>query len=328
MQAYALSNVCQLLGFEVRIVNLKWSDFLLLRSKKEWHFKRFRSKYLPASTPKAIHKLGDFYSDEKLVADYWIVGSDQVWNLDIVGEYYPAFFLDFVKQGKKISYAASFGVNSWKWGDDYKYDIKKYLEYFQAVSTRERSGVDICRNVLGINAKHVVDPTLLLDDYSIIIGKKQNIRKELVSYKFVKSDAYYDVLREMKNVLGVGEVKELSSLKPCFMKDVSFPIQISVENWLQGIRDAAFVVTDSFHGICFCLIFEKQFVYLPGMLERAERVIDLLTALGLEKRIFKNIDEIRGDTRWLTSIDYVSVKERLNILRNDSLNFLKENLHV
>ena len=100
MQAYALSRMCRVLGFEVRIVNLKWSDFLLLRSKKEWHFRRFRSKYLPTNTLNAIHKLEDFYSDEKLVADYWIVGSDQVWNLDIIGELYPAFFLDFVKLKK------------------------------------------------------------------------------------------------------------------------------------------------------------------------------------------------------------------------------------
>lgn len=328
MQAYALSRMCRVLGFEVRIVNLKWSDFLLLRSKKEWHFRRFRSKYLPTNTLNAIHKLEDFYSDEKLVADYWIVGSDQVWNLDIIGELYPAFFLDFVKQGEKISYAASFGGNSWKWDDVYKNNVKKYLDNFQAVSTRERSGVDICQKIFGINAKHVIDPTLLIDDYSMIIGKKQKISKELVSYKFVKSSSYYDVLKEMKNILGLAKVKELSSLKPCFIKNVSFPIQISVENWLQRIRDAAFVATDSFHGICFCLIFEKQFVYIPGMIERAERVIDLLTMLGLENRIFKNVDEIRNDTRWLTSIDYTSVKEKLNVVRNDSLNFLKENLHV
>lgn len=328
MQAYALSNVCQNLGFEVRVVNLKWSEFLLLRIKKEWYFRRFRNKYLPAKTPQVIHNLIDFYSDDKLVADYWIVGSDQVWNLDIIGELYPAFFLDFVKQGEKISYAASFGVNSWKWDDSYKNKVKKYLGDFRAVSIRERSGVSICQNVFGIHAKHVIDPTLLLNDYSVIIGKKQSIRKELVSYKFVKSIAYYDVLKEMKNTLGLDKVKELSSLRPCFIKNISCSIQISVENWLQRIRDAAFVVTDSFHGICFCLIFEKQFVYVPGMMERAERVIDLLTMLGLENRIFKNVEEINHDPRWLNSIDYTSVKEKLNILRIDSLNFLRVNLHV
>lgn len=328
MQAYALGRVCKELGFDVKMINLEWNDFLLLRLKKSWHFKRFRAKYLPVDTNRRLRKLGDFYLNEDLEADFCIVGSDQVWNLDITGDMYPAFFLDFVKRGKKISYAASFGSDNWLWKGKQQDEIKNCLESFEAVSVREGRGVNICRQVFAVEATHVLDPTLLLNDYSAIIGQKDQTGDELISYKFIKDNSYYDLLNAIKIELGLKRVKELSSMKPRFYKNICFPVQISVENWLKSIRDASFIVTDSFHGVSFCIIFEKQFIYIPGLAERANRIMDLLALLGLESRMFKDVDRVRKERRWLTPIDYNDVKKKLAALRNDSLNFLKTSLHV
>lgn len=328
MQAYALSQVCRNLGFEVKMVNLEWSDFLLLRIKKAWHFWRFRMKYLPPNTAGVIKRLEDFYSNKDLIADYWIVGSDQVWNLDITGEMYPAFFFHFVTQGEKISYAASLGIDTWKWDTQYTNEIKNYLSHFKAISARESSGVDLCKCHLGIEAESVLDPTLLLNDYSKIIGKSKGLKGEVVSYKFVKSSLYYSVVDKIRKELGLKRVKELSSIKPRLGKNISFPIQISVSSWLKSIRDAKFVVTDSFHGVCFCIIFEKDFIYIPGAPERANRIIDLLNLLGLEHRMFKTLEEVLKGNAWQESISYESVKEKLQLARIRSLNFLKTNLNV
>ncbi len=328
MQAYALSQVCRNLGFEVKMVNLEWSDFLLLRIKKAWHFWRFRTKYLPPNTTGVIKHLKDFDSNKDLIADYWIVGSDQVWNLDITGEMYPAFFFHFVTQGEKISYAASLGVDIWKWDTQYTNEIKNYLTHFKAISVRESSGIDLCKCHLGISAENVLDPTLLLNDYSEIIGKSKGIKEEVVSYKFLKSSRYYSVIDEIRKELGLNRVKELSSIKPRLSKNTYFPIQISVSSWLKSIRDAKFVVTDSFHGVCFCIIFEKEFIYIPGAQERANRIIDLLTLLGLDHRVFKSIEQVLESNTWKEPISYERVREKLQLARNHSLNFLKTNLNV
>lgn len=192
--------------------------------------------------------------------DVVVVGSDQVWrpryNYSLEDMY-----LKFTKNLpiKRIAYAASFGVDNWEYTAKQTYKCAKFANKFDAISVREETGVKLCRKYLGVEAAWVLDPTLLLtkEDYLPLC---QEI--PLCEERYL---AVY-VLDENENMTATYE-KEATSRRLIIKKfDADSKNPLTVPEWLAMFRDASYVVTDSFHGTVFSIIFGKEFkcVYNEG----------------------------------------------------------------
>ncbi|MCT7523340.1 polysaccharide pyruvyl transferase family protein [Aliarcobacter cryaerophilus] len=268
--------------------------------------------------------LENFTKKEKF--DAIIVGSDQVWRKTYINDkYYKSYFLDFVDANitKKIAYAASFGKDYWEGKDDID-DISKLLKDFTAISTREKSGIDICKNIFTYSkVKHVLDPTLLMNKefYKNEIISKYEIKKTLkcglVTYVLDEEDEKKEIINFIKDNLDIDSINHLKG----FNKE---RVIFSVPEWLSSFENADFVVTDSFHGMVFSIIFEKDFIVIGNESRGMDRFMSLLNLLGLENRLILKKFELEGCK--LEKINFNKVKEILNEERILSEEFLIEAL--
>lgn len=199
-----------------------------------------------------------------------LVGSDQVWRPKynhFIKDMYLKFAQNFLT--KRISYAASFGVDEWEYTPKQTKVCSALAKKFNAISVREESGVKLCKEHLGVDATWVLDPTLLLkkEDYlTLCQDVPVNSSRFMAVYVLNLNDsvkATYESIAKEKNL----EVKY-------FAADAN--ATLSVPEWLAMFRDAAYVVTDSFHGTVFSIIFEKEFKCIYNETRGAARFESLL----------------------------------------------------
>lgn len=330
LQSFALAQILRNWGHQVEFINLTWYNswrqrLWSLLTPTSYRFERFRKIYL-RSFSKPCHKVEDL-KEAVRGKDLCIVGSDQVWNPDITGKYAFHYFFDFLPESMpRIAYAASFGNNHWECKESLQ-RVESYLKKFTAISVREYSGVDICRDVFHVQATHVLDPTLLIPDYSVYIGNARS-KPQIVSFKFVPSEEYYDLLshfsREMnQTVCLMGPIyRKLSS------KQLKFHLNpfASIEKWLENISNASLVITDSFHCMVFSILYRRKFVVIPSNNKRSGRIYSLLKDLNLLDRYYETIDDIYRAKNWNNDIDYDSVYAILTKRREESLHFLSKSL--
>ncbi len=269
--------------------------------------------------------LEDFVKKENF--DAVIVGSDQVWRKAYINDkHYKSYFLDFVADSeiKKIAYAASFGKDYWEGKDDID-EISKLLADFTAVSTREKSGVDVCKNSFGFNdVKHVLDPTMLIDkEFYIneIISKYDTSRVSkggLLTYVLDEEDEKREIIDFVKENLQIDNIHHLKGFN-------TSKTTYSVPEWLASFSNADFVVTDSFHGMVFSIIFEKDFVVIGNHDRGLDRFTSLLSLLGLKNRMVFCVEDL--DNKELEKIDYSRVNNILEDEKNKSLKFLERALN-
>ncbi len=255
-------------------------------------------------------------------ADVYIVGSDQVWNPDITKELWPIYFLDFVPAGaKRVSFSSSLGVEDWC-HDECTEVIKKALNKFSCITCREESGINILKNVFGVSGEWVLDTTLLFDGYPEFAPKIRQ-KKALVYYPLSDDPELEEFCKAKAPKLGLTPVN--ANHKCVLLKKILWD-RTSVEQWVQSIASAEFVITRSFHGLVFCLIYKKQFAILRSRNGRGTRVENLLEKLQLNKRLFKDTQQIDMAEPWKTPIDYSIVTPLLEKYREDSWNILKNML--
>lgn len=250
--------------------------------------------------------------------DVVITGSDQVWR-----PYYnlclEEMYLRFVKQAgvKKIAYAASFGTDEFEYTKGQILCCKKYAQRIDAISVRELSGVDICRSYFGVDAVAVLDPTLLLGK-AYYDGLCKGVPKETKS----SIVAYILDLDEGKQRI-IDTVSKEQNLKANVILAEGNSKSVSVECWLAMFRDAKYVITDSFHGTVFSIIFQKPFLCIGNKLRGMARFNSLLSKFGLEDRL---IEVSEFSSFEVPSIDWQQVSEVLKLEQNKSLRFLTKAL--
>lgn len=265
--------------------------------------------------------------------DVIVVGSDQVWRPKY---FYPMpienAFCAFLKGSdvKKISYAASFGVDCCEYNSSQLKICSSLLKTFAAVSVREDSGVKICKQYFDIDAENVLDPTLLLsvDDYRMLIknGKTEPVAGNMLVYLLDET--------EEKTRL-VNKIAIEKGLKPFYIdvdtEDERIPlksrIKIPVEQWLRSFADADFVFTDSFHGSVFSIIFHKQFIVYANKDRGLTRFESLLGQLQLNDRMIFSKEEFDIKKELVNSyIDYSKVELVLYNKRLKSLEYLSRSI--
>ncbi|HIF9170566.1 TPA: polysaccharide pyruvyl transferase family protein [Photobacterium damselae] len=312
---YKLGNILRALKLKKDII--RYSDF-----NNSYIFEEFREMYLPR-TKKSFTSFAELNS-EHFDFTHVIVGSDQVWRPSYTEKSTLVYFLDFLPSNiKRISYAASFGNDYWELDVDTQEhkDVIKALNKFSSISVREDSGVNICKNIFNKDAVHVLDPTLLAGEefFNTIVENGKNYDndndKGIVFYKLEIDDKFNSFVSELE--LLTGEESENIYYNKINNKYYYF----TVDEWLRKIKNSNLVITDSFHCVCFSILFEKDFIYYPNDNRGLTRLNSLLKLLGLENRIFNsNKDD------YLNDIDYSQVKLKLLELRKSSMKFLCESL--
>lgn len=328
MQAYATLRALKELGHDVFLVDLRLDDIrdISLKGKiaslienispNYRNFKKFWNK----NFPKAVrYRSWDDLKKNPCHADMYLVGSDQTWNPHIMRSLLPAALLDFgSKQIIRASYAASFGVNSWSFPEKLTIEVKHALSNFNYISCREKTGCEILKQVFGVDSVNVLDPTLLHSNYNELVGELEE-SPILTYYPLSKEDntleIYAQIIAKELN-LSVVNANEYH----CIFGKIVWK-RTHIQNWISSIGGAKFVLTRSFHGLSFSLIYRRQFAVVINN-EKSCRVADLLNELGLQNRLFPDFESLVRSRIWEETIDYDQVMPKLERLRKQSWNYL------
>lgn len=327
LQAYATIKVLQNLGHEVEMIDVRLSDMgkpslagwvsLMIESVSPCNkkFNNFWKKYIP--TTKRYKSIEELKKDPPK-ADVYMVGSDQVWNPEITRSFSNLYFLDFGEDSvKRVSYASSFGVSEWKF-PELKESVTKLLSRFSFISCREQSGVMLLKETFGMNGENVVDPTILLGDYNNFIAQ-QTSSPNLVCYPLGHDPELLEQSHELAKQLNMNFIDNFNA-KIIFGRIVWN--RNSIEQWINNIANADFVVTRSFHGMLFSVMHHKQFAVIAGKNGRGVRLQNFLSSIGLMDRYYDNFEQMLATNPWLTPIDYQTVDHHVEALRAASLDKL------
>lgn len=338
LQSFALYKTINDLGYKVKVINYvsdsleKQVDKLSVLNLNKFRENNIRMTHRCVTDVDLINLNKDF--------DTFVVGSDQVWNYNYLNETFKndigKYFLNFVDSSKNIfSYAASFAKDHWGGNGDEIKTVKEALERFSSVSVRGKSGIKICKDLFNVNAKCVLDPTLLLkaDDYQKIIESehfKKNNEKYL-AYFILDSDLEKKISNSefLKKITKnhKWQLKNIRGYVEKIFNEDKF-IYNSIPSWLNYIKNCKFIITDSYHGMIFAIIFKKQFVVLERDYAGNERLNNLLSILKIKDRFYSSLKKKDYISFIKNKIDYKKVSEILDLERKKSLKFLKKGLKI
>ena len=362
LQAYSLQqflqiNSCQveILNWSIASPNYRWLFSYVKRLFLKKVFKRNMSSY-PNSYPplkyfnaityhtrkfivkhlKLTHfkyeKKDDFSTRNELFNyDVYIAGSDQVWTCNKPNSYVKKCMFDFLKIKNniiRISFAASFGKDKFCSEPKFVLECKQLLQKFDAVSVREDSGVSLCKNLFGIDAVHVIDPTMFFDaNHYVKLSKERNDYSnngECFTYILDKSEEKQRIINKICSMFNLKSFNVMPKSKfadvgPRYVNDCVLP---PVEQWLDGFNKAKFIITDSFHGCVFSIIFKKPFIVIGNESRGMARFDSLLRMFKLENRLIHSEKDLTEEVL-NSEIDYEAVHEKLVKERQKAVTFLK-----
>ena len=282
-------------------------------------FKMFRKKLL--------NQTEEYSSIEELrqkcpKADIYMTGSDQVWG-EIGGDIYDsAYFLDFVPNGSNcISYSASFGKE--KVSDELIKKLPNLLNKYSDIMVREQSAVDIINKNTTQNAELVLDPTLLLnkEQWEAKAQGKLKYNKYILIYQLHKNKEFDSYAEKVAKKMELPLIRISPSINS-ITRSGKFIYMPTPESFLNYLKNATLLLTDSFHGTVFSLIFNKQFIeILPG--ETSTRVINILELTKLTNRILQDYNDFSLLNK---KIDFKDVNKILEEERKKSINKLENAL--
>lgn len=305
-------------GIKSLVKNILMLRYHKERKLREQNFENFLKKKL--NITELYTKSDDLASiGEKY--DYYIAGSDQIWNTSKECDMSLAYFLDFVSDNKvKIAYAASIGSSSIENIEPYK----KYIEKFQAISCREKRGSEVIEKVVGKNIPVVLDPTLLVDNKVFIdLLKEIEIKeKDYILYYsldgFDKRKHNVDILKK----LSIETNKKVVVITPEWPKKEKEFINIinaGPIEFLAYIYNASIVCTNSFHGTALSIALNKNFFVLERYDGKDDRKHTILNILDLKDRV---IEDRKSVTNLEINIDYDKVNKTLAQYKELSSEFL------
>ena len=323
LQAYALSNYLRSLGHQVEIIDYK-PDYLkhyelwgvrnprynrpifreiynLLKlpkriknrfSKRKKAFDDFTKKYLCVT--KNRYRTNQEMKNGRISADVFFAGSDQIWNTLFQNGKDPAFYLEFAPESAICaSYAASFATDDV--AEEWKEKVAAWIKKLDFVSVREKSGLGILNNLGREDACQVVDPVFLLsrDTWEALLDNKKENEDYLLIYDFDNNQELNEKAVDIakKNGWKIYAIFPNSTSDKCFYNDG--PLE-----FVKLVKNAKFVLSNSFHATAFSIIFERQFRVFERKEKINTRMRDLLSGLEI------TMDEEK--------IDYGKVNKLLN----------------
>lgn len=340
LQAYALQKALSKFGHEVYIIDyipenmkkLQYKKYKIFPNKKNLPLKIqfkiiFRLIYNFSPIAKRITEYEKFQKEnlnltqrvnkeelKKLDFDAYVLGSDQIWNSGITVGFEDAYFGEFANKNKAkiISYAASLGQNEIENNEEFK----RLLKNLNVISLREKASVDFVKQYTDKAVIDVLDPTLLISKeewekrFDLKINEKKYVLFCIINQQ--QKDLEFAKKIAKENILKLIILRDYKDIR-----NFNFKILINTPyNFLRLIKNAEYVVTDSFHGIVFSIIFRKEFFVIrrESKFLRIESLLDMLQIKG--RIIGEEIQEI----------DYGNVYKILEKEREKSIKFLKDSL--
>lgn len=295
-------------------------------------FRTFVNHMCPQNTLVTIQELYD--SEGYKDYDVYISGSDQIWNPMLTGMD-PVFFLDFVtnNKAKKISYASSTGGYCFSRAE--AVSLTRFLKSFDHISVREQDSAMFLSRLLGRKVYCTLDPVFLLSKQEWVekLRLMENPEPFVLVYNMSANKKYFEIAESLAREIGCGLANipnwhTIGSIKE-YKKYVDiFHIDAGPTDFLNLLLNAQFVITDSFHGTAFSLLFEKPFLSIvprrsPG------RIINILRKLDLTERVVTELEHDCSETivkKALREIPFNRIKGRLESLRFQSIEFLNQGL--
>lgn len=250
--------------------------------------------------------------------DAVVVGSDQCWRPMYSPNIY-SYFLDFLSENngiKKMAYAASFGTDEWEYTVEQTERCKKLAQQFGKITVREKAAVGLVKEKLNADAEFVLDPTLLLnkEDYQQLFNRLTlPANRGIYTYILDSSDWKQQVVETAKSTLSLPQYSNQHNEH--MLEEQKIP---SIEGWIKGFADADFVITDSFHGTVFSIIFNKPFISLVNVSRGASRFESILGEFDLMQRLASDFDQQYIEALIEEAIAYDSVNQKLDALRSHS----------
>ena len=335
LQAYALQESVEALGIEAEVI--QYTNAAIEKKEKNIGFTSVKSlikkivmgagirnktrafqKYEDQNIHRGAKLTPNSVDEVNALYDFFITGSDQVWNMSITQEDWN-YFLSFVSNPqKKIAYAPSFGNDIFPEKD---YTIaSEYIADISALSVREESGQTLIQKIAQKNAAVVLDPTLLLNkkDWENRISFRPQLKHYILVYFPNDKNRVFEFVGRLQQKTNLPVVYLSISPKP--QRGVTTIYDASPDEFLGWILYADYVVTGSFHGTAFSLNFEKQFFYEPS--GAGSRIDNLVRLTSTEDRRIDNRTVLEYN------INYAQVSPKLDDERQKSKRWLKNALKV
>ena len=289
--------------------------------KRENLRRHFTNKFIN----KHIHTriIRSFTEIKKFEYGGFIVGSDQIWRPKYIRPFLFDAFLQFARNWDVIrcAYSASFGSDQWEMSTNETEHCKKLLQLFKGVSVREESGVAFVKKYFDRNAEWLIDPTLLIDAsvyFNLFAQASPSPAKGKDFIYILDSTPESIQLRDTFIEQTTHKTYNLSLLK----EEAPLP----VETWLQCIKEANTIVTDSFHVCVFSIIFKKQFFVIANPSRGISRLNSLFHKFGIENRVLDR--ETINSIKDFQPINYNLIQPILEHEREKAFAFLQQNLNI
>ena len=365
LQNYALQQVLLRAGHELETIDWFYPSYHSLRERLYRIKRAMLSVFFPEKYPKLRYKITE--EERKVIqrntnhfistyinhtekvrtkegfitkakeGDYevYVVGSDQCWRPKY-NPFLASMFLDFAKDDKvkRIAYAASYGTDQWELTPKQTEICAPLAQQFDFVSVREDSGVKLCKDHLGVDAIHVLDPTLLLtkEDYIHLIEAEKEPKAQGTLFNYildpntVKSAFINRVAKErgIKSFQVLPKCQEETRTKEDVKNRIEDCVFPGVTTWLRAFMDAEMTIVDSFHGMVFSIIFNKPFWVIGNANRGISRFTSLLKVFHLEDRLL-DANHLK-DVDINCPIDWSSVNAILEQKRNECKNLLLSQL--
>ena len=344
LQAYATQIVIENLGHDCEIIDFirddesyRQHEKTIIKQKKDWNNNPVKKAlYLLLRQPESILSGRRFEKERKNllnlskryttketlkkdcpIADVYMTGSDQVWGPVFNGTYDDSYCLSFT-DGKKISYAASFGHVEFT--EELRTYYKQWLTQYKKIAVREKSAVEILKEI-GVEANQVLDPTLLLNKTFWEEHTLQSQKKEYVLvYQLHNNQKLNEYAKRVAKSKGLPLIR-VSPLFHQFTRPGKFVWCPKPEEFLSYIKNASCMITDSFHGTAFAINFNTPFVEVLPNNKTETRNLSLLKLTKLENRVLADENDIELSNK---EIDFTYANTVLEKERENSIQILKE----
>lgn len=343
---YALSKILDSMGLTYAMIKNPLGrevDVQKLRRSHPLRFAQEQYQITPLLSLNDLHKLNPMF-------DTFLMGSDQMWNYFLSKNYQQSYYFDFVDLAKnKISYGTSFGHEGYDGPVEEKKKVEHNLSRFNAISVRDDFSQRMCKNLFHADAEIVCDPVFLcpVEQYDALISQAELHEEEqpfFFAYVLNPTPEFGQQLRTIVQTTGkrilvcydendyaeapsMQQMRERLDLRPTDTQ-ITILEDPTVKEWLYYIRKADFVLTDSFHGCCFSVIFRKNFIALKNQIRGGSRFHFLLDAIGLKERVVDVMPEFAQRFQQLQkrnalSIDYTPVYQILDEKKAASLQWME-----
>lgn len=350
LQAYALQQTIFSLGYDNEIINLRTSrqkDLYTVFTKRKgvkYIFKNLSHLLYYFPLKRAYVKFEDFINNKLVVTrefatedelrkadlkyDVFVAGSDQIWN-PIPTDFDWSYYLTFVNEGKKVSYAPSFGQLASQGDRETKKKITESLKSFDVISVREQGAADNVKQLVGANPPIVLDPTLLLSKeqwLNLVKDEKRLVKGDYIFFYTLFADPdRMNIVKRISEVLGLPVVTSNFSNQYDVFNSFIKRYDAGPLDFLTLIRDAKLVVVSSFHGTVFSTLLNVPFFAIDGMSDA--RICTLLKTAGLENREITTVN-VEEKCKEAYNVDFESVNKRIEAARKPSIEFLQKSLEV